>query len=323
VTTFDGGNAEHSLESCAGVREVGLAALQWYVRHFPISKGKGRLVSLLWKPLSWGASRRQTVLRQADVRVVCDLTKFIQRRLYFWGGYEEESCAHWIRLARESRIIFDIGANVGLYSLLAAWANPQSEIHAFEPTPAMVDILTSNIELNRMQNISVVPKAVGPGVGTGFLRMCAGSNGSNEGMNYLAAAREDGSDLPVEVISLDGYCQQHGIERIDLMKMDIEGGEYAALLGAERLLQKQAIGCLFIELTEWAAKRSGYATQAIRQLLMDTGYHLFRVRSGSLQPVAMKPVTLAENVIALASKSRPPRVEEEDQAREAGPWQLP
>jgi FkbM family methyltransferase len=284
----------------AYLRELGLAALTWYVRHFPIRKGKARLISLLWKPLSRGATRRQTLLRQADVRVVCDLNKFIQRHLYFWGGYEEESCAHWIRLARESRIIFDIGANGGLYSLLAGRTNPESEVHAFEPTPEMVELLRGNIELNCMRNISVVPMAVGNCERTGYLRMCAGSDGSNEGMNYLAGGRRDASDLPVEVVGLDGYCQCHGIECIDLMKMDIEGGEYEALLGAQQLLQRKAIGCLLIELTEWAAERSGYSTYAIKRLLVDAGYRLFRFGSQGLLPISAETVTLSENVMAFA-----------------------
>ena len=242
------------------------------------------------------------MLRQADVRLVCDLTRLIQRRLYFWGGYEEESCAHWIRLARESKIIFDIGANVGLYSLLAARANPQSEIYAFEPTPEVAAILSGNIELNRVQNISVEPMAVGSSDRRGFLRLCAGSDGSNEGMNYLAGGRRDDSDLPVDVVSLDSYCQHHDIERIDLIKMDIEGGEYEALLGAQGLLQKQAIGCIFLELAEWAAERSGHSTYAIKRLLIDAGYRLFRLSSLQLIPITAETVTLAENVIAFAGE---------------------
>lgn len=113
------------------LKELGHLVLKWYVRHFPISKGKARLVASLWEPLSSGRTQRLAVLHQADIRMVCDLTKMLQRRLYFWGGYEEESCVHWIKLSREAKIIFDIGANVGLYSLFAASANLLSKVYAF------------------------------------------------------------------------------------------------------------------------------------------------------------------------------------------------
>lgn len=260
---------------------------------------------------------------QADIQVVCDLSRFIQRHLYFWGGYEEEISAHWLRLARESRIVFDVGANVGLYSLLAGWANPQSKVYAFEPTVELTAILQRNIELNGMQNISVEPVAVGGSERMGFLRLCAGSDGSNEGMNYLSTDKKGESDLPVAVVSLDSYCRSRNIEQIDLIKMDIEGGEYEALLGARQLLQRQAIGCIFIEMAEWAAQRSGHSTYAIKQLLVDAGYRLFRVGSQGLVPMALETTARPENAIAFSGRPRDREARKGSGAMEAGPWQLP
>ncbi len=62
---------------------AGRTALQYYVRHFPFKRGKERLLTALWKPLSFGQFRVLTMLRQADVKVDCDLTKLIQRHLFF------------------------------------------------------------------------------------------------------------------------------------------------------------------------------------------------------------------------------------------------
>jgi FkbM family methyltransferase len=297
-----GGEMTLGLDSPTNLKELGYAALKWYVRHFPISKGKGRLINQLWKPLSSGQTDRQTVLRQADVRLACDLSQTIQRHLYFWGGYEEESCYHWIKLAQGSRVVFDIGANVGLYSLLAASVNPESNVYAFEPTPEMVTCLADNIRLNGLLNIIVEPMAVGSHQGKAFLRLCSGSDGTNEGMNYVTYARQDDNDLPVPVTSLDGYCQDRSIDRIDLLKLDIEGGEYEALRGAQGLLQAQAVDCIFLELIEWAAKRSGHSTAEIQILLQDAGYHLYRVHSRELVPIPEGAIVDGENVIACARK---------------------
>lgn len=118
--------------------------LKCYVRYFPMSKGKHRMVSYLWKPLSFGDYKHIATLRQAKVKMNCDITQLVQRNLYFWGGCEEE---YWMRFARDCQVIFDVGANVGLYSLLASAVNPQSNIHAFEPTPEMADIFKDNIKL--------------------------------------------------------------------------------------------------------------------------------------------------------------------------------
>src|SRR4051794_10870809 len=125
--------------------------LQYYVRHFPIDLGKNRAISLLWQPLTYGQNKtRHAKLVQGNITVKCDLQHLIQRQLYFWGTYEPEYCEQWIRLARQSKVIFDVGANVGIYSLLAAEANPAAEIHAFEPSVSMAKVLASNLRLNNL-----------------------------------------------------------------------------------------------------------------------------------------------------------------------------
>jgi FkbM family methyltransferase len=281
---------------------LALNALRLYIRHAPFSKGKHRLLSWLWRPLASGRYEYQTTLRQADVRMRCDISQLIQRHLYFWGGYEEEHCEQWMRLARHSRVIFDVGANVGIYSLLAARANPRASVHAFEPTPAVAELLTNNIELNGLRNIAVNRTGVGDRSGQATLRECRGSNGSNEGMNFVVreAADSESGDLSIPLVSLDDYCQRRGIESVDLMKMDIEGGEYDALVGANRLLRAQAVGCIFLELSEWAAHRGGHSTAHIKSLLADLGYRLYELKAGKLIRMPVEGTHNGENAIALA-----------------------
>lgn len=280
-------------------------ALQYYARYFPLSKGKNKLVGLLWKPLSFGQYNFTTNLQGSDVRISCDLTQFVQRQLYFWGAYEGQYCKHWIALAKRSSVIFDIGANVGLYSLLAAEANPSAYISAFEPTSELVEVLTGNVGLNGFQNIRINGAAVGARAGEAILRECRGSDGTNEGMNYILpnGGERQSSDQIVPIISLDAYCRANLIDRIDLMKMDIEGGEYEALLGAAGLLKSRSVGYLFIELTEWAAQRSGHSTAEITGLLYDFGYRIYRLQHSSLTEIKLADIKDGENVIASASVS--------------------
>ena len=263
------------------------SALQYFVRHFPVSKGKNRLVSALWKPLSFGEYRTLTTLSQADVKMSCDLTQLLQRHLYFWGSYEEQYCDYWIKFARQSQVIFDVGANAGLYSLLAAAANPQASIHAFEPTKEIVEQLLDNIRLNGIRNVNVNAVGVSRRNGSAILRECRGTDGTNEGMNFVVNSEtgtEEG-DVAIPLVSLDDYCREKHISRIDILKMDIEGGEYEALLGAENLLSSQSIGCLFIEFIEWAAKRSNHSTADLKDILLKAGYRIYRLGAKCLTPV--------------------------------------
>ena len=282
------------------MRELAHSALKYYLREFPIRKGKARLLSYLWKPLSFQRYRRSTRLRQAPVQMECDLTKLLQRQLYFFGGYEEENCAYWIERAREAQVIFDVGANVGLYSLLAASANPAAEVHAFEPTPEIFSGFTNNIRLNNLTRITANHAAVGRENGSVFLQLCTGADGANEGMNYVDQQRHSSNDYEVRSVTLDQYCLDHGIERIDLLKMDIEGGEYNALMGSERLLRTKAIRCIFLELIEWAANRSGSSTVDIKRHLAEMGYKMFLKSSSGLQPVGPEGTHNGDNIIAFA-----------------------
>lgn len=277
--------------------------LQYYVRNFPLDRGKGRAISFLWKSLSNDLTGPlEAHLTQADVRVICHLNQMLQRQLYFWGSYEKNYCAQWIRLAQSAKTIFDIGANVGLYSLLAARTNPSAQIHAFEPTAAVNEILRTNIALNGFNNITVNNCGIGSDSGEGLLRECRGMDYTNEGMNYIAKdnLHSQPTDRAVILVSLDDYCRSNGIDRIDLLKMDIEGGEYDALCGAKNLLEGKSVGCLFVEFMGWAAKRSNHSTADLKDLLLEAGYFLYRLGKNGLLPIEREDIPESENVIAFS-----------------------
>jgi len=281
-------------------KNLGLKLLQTYARSFPLDRGKQRVASWLWKPLSHGQYQREATLQGSSVSLCCDLTQFIQRQLYLFGSYEEEYCAFWIRRALQANTIFDIGANIGLYSLLAAEANPLASIHAFEPTPELIDRFKANLTLNRYLNVRVNAVAIGSHEGTARLRECRGSDGSNEGMNYVSEDSDQTSlGRLVPVLSLDQYCSSHGVSTIDLMKIDIEGGEYDALVGASERLEAQAIRCLMIEFTDWAAQRSGHSTADLKVLLESFAYVLHRLKDGRLVELGSEKIREGENLIAI------------------------
>jgi hypothetical protein len=85
------------------------------------------------------------------------------------------------------------------------------------------------------------------------------------------------------------------------MKMDIEGGEYDALLGMQGLLSRKGIGCIFLELVEWASNRYGHSTADIKRVLHANGYRLYEINSGGLKPLDPEGVHRGEsNILAFA-----------------------
>lgn len=268
------------------MRKVLHHALKIYLRHSPIRKGKERLLSLFWQPLSSKCYQRRARLKGTQIELDCDLTQWVQRHLYFLGEYEPESTRYWSRLAREASVIFDVGANVGIYSLLAADANPRATVHSFEPTPELSARFRTAITQNSMSNIVANEAAAGAFTGEAYLKRCRGSDGANEGMNFVSATSSAGAETAaVTQVTLDDYCRRMGITNVDLLKIDIEGGEYDALRGAERLLSAARIGCIFFELSGWAAERAGHSIDDVPNLLRQYGYQLFTLHRGRLRPL--------------------------------------
>lgn len=105
---------------------------------------------------------------------------------------------------------------------------------------------------------------------TGYvtLNRCRSELGSNEGMNFITAASNSAGGERVASVCLDRFCREKKIDRIDLLKLDIQGQEHSALVGASGLLRSGQVGTIFIELN-WGQNETEEgcpATDAVRIL---------------------------------------------------------
>ncbi len=131
--------------------------------------------------------------------------------------------------------VFDVGANIGIFTLKAACQHGAAQTYAFEPDPETFVRLLKNLGRNGLSNVVAIQKAVGkaPGVAR-FIR------GPASPMGHLgtAAGQPIGSDLSVDVVSLASVIQQEQIPVVNLLKLDVEGAEVDALQGAEPVLDR-------------------------------------------------------------------------------------
>ncbi len=126
--------------------------------------------------------------------------------------------------------VFDVGANVGYYSLLASLlTGEKGSVYSFEPLPENISYLKKHIELNKLKNVNVVENAVSNKVSK--LRFTATNNRS---MSHISNEGE----IEIETTSLDEFIKA-GNPFPDLIKMDIEGAEYEALIGAKELFKRK------------------------------------------------------------------------------------
>lgn len=158
---------------------------------------------------------------------------------FFWQGFdkikwENYSRIVWIHLSKSSHIILDIGANTGVYSLLAKTVNPKSNIFSFEPQPNIFEILKINNSINGY-DINCVPLALSnesgsfPFYNTGELTFSS-LNTTHGSLNKEWRTNHQISTT-VEVKRLDDFIESKKLGKVDLIKIDVESFEPQVLEG--------------------------------------------------------------------------------------------
>jgi FkbM family methyltransferase len=144
------------------------------------------------------------------------------------------------RNIKPGMVVYDCGANIGYFSVvLAQLVAPGGHVYAFEPSPHSLKCLQSASRLNQLDNLTVVPRAVWHQSDT--LRLaCAGRSSlvSDHLEGVFGEAAHEESFVEINTISLDEFVYDDGNPPADLIKIDIEGAEGKALLGARRLLEE-------------------------------------------------------------------------------------
>ena len=146
------------------------------------------------------------------------------------GSYENEKQKLFESAVKEGDVVFDIGANVGFYTMLASvLVGPSGRVHAFEPVPRNIRFLNDHLRLNRMSNVEVIEAAVSDESGETCLDDSPGS-----AMGYVSAV----GTLKVKAVAIDDLVAQGAIAPPDCVKIDVEGGEVLVLSGAKSVLEK-------------------------------------------------------------------------------------
>ena len=156
-------------------------------------------------------------------------------------GFEPPLPALFVELARSSDgVVVDVGANTGLYALLAAASNRAVEVHAVEPLPALVELLDANIGLNRRlaRRVHCHQVALSDRTGRAMLYLPAPCGTIVETSASLDPAFKEEVETAVEVETrtLDDLWLAIGRPRVGIVKVDTEGTEHLVLRGAARVL---------------------------------------------------------------------------------------
>lgn len=175
-------------------------------------------------------------------------------------GWNPEEYAAFREVVRPGATVFDVGANIGAYTLLfAQWAGPAGRVVAFEPAPEAATGLRRLVALNDLRDrVEIVEAAVCAAVGTARFAT-EGSSGANA---LVDAAHPGRGVISVPTTSLDAFCDRHAL-RPDVIKIDVEGQELDVLRGARRTLSLPSVQT-FLELHPTAWVSHGINAASIR-----------------------------------------------------------
>lgn len=164
-------------------------------------------------------------------------TEHIQQQLFWYGYYEKELGDLMKKTVKPGDVFLDIGANIGYFSLLVANNSPSVKVISFEPVAGLFQNMNENISLNNIKNIATVNAATGEITEEKELFISApdnlGMSSFHQPENY------SGKKESVKVVAIDDWFKTSGLSKIDVIKLDVEGSELAALKGMKEVLQKQ------------------------------------------------------------------------------------
>lgn len=233
------------------------------LRATPVFKGKGRLTRF-WVSKGRTGDCRWRVLPGGGARIKCDMS--VPYESMVWLHAEEEAdLAALAHILRPGASFVDCGANIGLWTLVAAAAiGADGSVYAFEPNPVAVEKLIDNVQANAFEDRVVISHfACGAQEGNGALSYDSQHNNSRL-IENLAGERV----LNVPVTTLDaalGGTKVHGI------KIDVEGSEMDVLRGAENIL-KQSRPWLCVEFNTLLARVNRLSDWEAHQILSRHGY---------------------------------------------------
>lgn len=206
--------------------------------------------------------------RRLDLDLSLQVDEWIQASLYFTGTYENEELELVRSLLKPEDVFVDLGANIGLYSMIASRAvGPKGHVYSFEPFPLNTERLKQHLATNQCSNATVIQKAVADK--SGSLTLKYDHSSQNTGMP--SAYNTYGTEVQVKVVALDEEAKDQKWNRVDFIKMDIEGGEYLALLGMRQILETW-VPKILLELHPQAVARTPYTANQIIEILTERNY---------------------------------------------------
>jgi FkbM family methyltransferase len=227
----------------------------------------------------------------------------LQAFILFEGAYESHVLRLLERLLPSGGYFVDVGANIGLHSLIAASrVGPAGRVDAIEPEPFSRRRVEGHLRLNRLENVTVFPYALSEGRGTAVLHLSPPENAAKSSLRLAnvtmgLSSRSPGS-VEVETRTLDEHVSATS-RTPNVLKIDVEGAELLVVSGGRATLSQENSPAILFEASDLQTAAFGYTTPDLKRKLVELGYQVFRYRGSELEPVASEESHRLEDLVAM------------------------
>ena len=266
------------------------------------------------------ARRARGPARRADVPMVVrddrglafELDTHEELERFMVSGHEERAELELLSAYMDAGMTaIDVGANKGTFTAtFARRVGERGSVHSFEPLPATRRRLQRTLELNGLERVVVNDCAVADREGTVELHEYGPGYESWATVAPREIETADGvlrtaRHLSVDAVTIDQYCELHGIERVDVLKVDVEGAEERVLHGASGMLEHRAIDLVMVEVADTTLSAAGGQAHELLDLFEKPGLWTYAMDGARLRPFRAAGQQLSlTNVIAASGTAR-------------------
>ncbi|MDH5716436.1 MAG: FkbM family methyltransferase [Spirochaetia bacterium] len=199
------------------------------------------------------------------------------KALYVLGYFEPDITNFCNTFLKPGMVFFDIGSNIGYYSLLASKkVGEKGKVYSFEPNNQIIVELKKNISLNSIKNIKVNQLALSEKKGKAKLSQY---EKGEEVYSSLSNTAYPGKKITgyekVNIDTVDNFIKKNNINKVDLIKIDVEGAELLVLKGSKKLLSDKKASAIIFEMQDFLTQRFNYTCEDLIQFLENFGYKIY------------------------------------------------
>lgn len=215
-------------------------------------------------------------------QLIIDPSRNMGSSIYWTGFHEFHELLFLHKYLKSEMVFLDAGANIGLFTVFAARRVNQGKVIAFEPVPSMIQWLESNLVINHFSNVLVQPLGLSDRSSTLPIYEI---ESSHEGLSTLYPGQlKQSAVTEIQVKPLDELISDFKINRLDFIKMDIEGGELPALKGSIQTIRKFR-PAVMIEINQVTYAAAGYTPAEVYSFFHELGYQANLItKDGLLKP---------------------------------------